>query len=342
MFDKKANTPAEHQARNSAVISDLLSDDAAIRKMASEDVNDWLRTYQRQDGVWRKMIPPAPVTASDFGEAVDHREPFVIKTIMPKSMGATTVNFDTGTATTSMYANKYQVFLQRIMTPKYRIDKVYLAAYKGDLLAVFKDLSMQDILQTEDIMGISLTNATAGIKGKVNEATGIKHYINAGSEISLDTIKHGVQGLTMSRDNINPTQGLVHRSFWWELITALKASEVGDRLAEDMVLGRTGVLEESLMGIAWRTALDVDLVPANMMYIFAAPEYCGDFLTYEEASVFTKVEDNIWFEMFAHETIGMSMPYGGCLVRVDFDKNAPVDADWFTDTSAESSSSANE
>lgn len=332
MFDKKANTPSEHQARNSAFLSDLLSSDEAIHKMASEDVNDWLRTYQRQDGVWRKMIPPTPITQADFGEAVDTRDPFVIRTIIPRSMGATTVNFDTGTATTSMYAEKYQVFLQRIMTPKYRIDKMYLAAYKGDLLAVFKDLSMQDILQTEDYMGISLANATAGEKGVVNEATGIKHYINAGTEISIDTITHGVQGLTWSKDNINPAQGLVHRSFWWELIGAFKASEVGDRLAENAVLGDTKVQEESLAGIAWRTALDRDLIPAFSMYVMAAPEYCGDFFTYEDASVFTKVEDNIWFEMFAHETIGMSMPYGGCLVRVDFDKNSDVDADWVTPT----------
>lgn len=333
MFDKKANSPAEHQARNSQMLNDLLNSDASIRKMASEDVNNWLRTYQRQDGVWRKMIPPTPVSTADFGESVDTRDPFVIKTIIPKSMGATTVNFDTGTATTSMFADKYQVFLQRIMTPKYRIDKIYLAAYKGDLLTVFKDLSLQDILQTEDFMGVSLANATAGVKGAVNEATGIKHYINAGTEVTIDTIKHGVQGLTWSRDNINPAQGLVHRSFWYELIGAFRAHDVGDRLAEDAVLGRTGVLEESLAGIAWRTALDRDLIPAYSMYIMAAPEYCGDFLTYGEASVFTKVEDDIWFEMFAHETIGMSMPYGGCLVRVDFDKNSPVDADWFTDTS---------
>ena len=332
MFDKKANSPAEHQERNSAFLNDLLSSDAGISKMASEDINNWLRTYQRQDGVWRKMIPPTPVTSADFGEAVDSREPFIINTIIPKSMGATTVNFDTGTATTSMYADKYQVFLQRIMTPKYRIDKMYLAAYKGDLIAVFKDLSMQDILQTEDYMGISLANATAGKKGVVKEATGIKHYVNAGTEIDVNSISFGVQGLTWSTDNINPAQGLVHRSFWWELIGAFKASDVGDRLAEAAIVGKTGVLEESLAGISWRTALDRDLVPARCMYIMAAPEYCGDFLTYEDASVFTKVEDNIWFEMFAHETIGMSMPYGGCLVRVDFDKNADVDSDWTTET----------
>ena len=331
MFGKKANTPAEHQAFNSAFVSDLLSNDESIRKMASEDVNNWLRTYQRQDGVWRKIIPPTPVTSSDFAEAVETRDPFIINTIIPRSMGATTVNFDTGTATTSMYADKYKVFLQRIMTPKYRIDKMYLAAYKGDLLAVFKDLSLQDILQTEDFMGISLANATAGEKGKVNEATGIKHYVNAGPDINIENITFGVQGLTLSSDNINPAQGLVHRSFWWDLIGVFKADAVGDRLAEAAVVGKTGVLEESLAGIAWRTALDRELIPMRSMYIMAAPEYCGDFLTYEEASVFTKVEDNIWFEMFAHETIGMSMPYGGCLVRVDFDKNAeaPIDTDWF-------------
>lgn len=307
---------------NSNFVSELTSADSGIRKQAAANFNEWLVTYQRQDGVFRKYMPPKPVTEADFAEEIDNRDPVVYRTIKPRSAGAISTNFDTGTISTGMYANKYKTYLHRAWTPKYRIDKVYLTAYKGDLLGVFKDLSLQDLLGLEDLEGMSLINSRIGAHGVVNEEIGMKQYIYATAlgnpETDANTIAHVVSGLTNSTDNLSPAKALVHRSLWYKLVNAMRADHVGERIAEGAILGDMSALEESLLGIRWVTVLETKLVPQNTAYISADNQYCGDFLTYGEAQIFTEIKDAIWIEMFAHETYGMAMPYRGCVVRADF------------------------
>ena len=69
------------------------------------------------------------------------------------------------------------------------------------------------------------------------------------------------------------------------------------------------------------------------MYVFAAPEYLGNFLTYGEASIFTKAEADIWLSTFAHETIGMSMPNRAAAFRADFTgvQDSWIDDDEYAD-----------
>lgn len=317
--------------RNKNFLNDITSNNEGIRKQASADFNQWLRTYQRQDGVFRKLMPPTPVTEEDFAETIETRDPMIIRTMYPRSAGAISTNFDTGTISTGMYTDKYTVYLHRAWTPKYRIDRMYLAAYKNDLLGAFKDLSLQDLLGVEDLEGMSLVNSIAGDiadgenAGKVNENIGIRQNINVGSVVDPDSITKAVKGLTLSTDNISPAKALVHRSFWYELISAMKADTYGDRFAEQAITGNMKELEENLLGIKWFTCLERKLVPFNTMYVFAGSEYCGDFLTFGEAEIFSELKEGIWFEMFGHETYGMSMPYDGCLVRVNFTGTA---ADW--------------
>ena len=304
--------------KNKNFLAELTSNDSGIRKQAAAAFNEWLVTYQRQDGVFRKYMPPKPVTEADFAEEIDNRDPVVYRTIKPRSAGAISTNFDTGTISTGMYANKYKTYLHRAWTPKYRIDRIYLTAYKGDLLGVFKDLSLQDLLGLEDLEGKSMIDACIGAYGVVNPEIGMKQYIYCSNVVSPQTVAHAVSGLTNSTDLLSPAKALIHRSLWYKLVNALRADHVGERIAEGAILGNMQALEESMLGIRWVTVLDQKLVPQNTAYISADAQFCGDFLTYGEAQIFTEVKDDIWVEMFAHETYGMAMPYRGCVTRVDF------------------------
>jgi hypothetical protein len=299
-------------------VADACSSDAGIRKQAAADFNKWLVTYQRQDGVFRKYMPPTPVTKEDFAETIETRDPVIIRTIKPRSAGAISTNFNTGTISTGMYADKYTIYLHRAWTPKYRIEKIYLAAYKGDLIGMYKDLSLQDLLGNEDAEGMSLINACIGEKSKVNEEIGIKQYINAGEKVTPENIAHAIKGLLYSYDNPSPAKALVHRTFWFDIFTSLQAHNYGDRVAENALVGDVKALEENLLGLKWLTVLEKHVVPYKAIYTSADSEWCGDFVTFGEAEVFNELIDGIWFEMFAHEVYGMSTPYRGAFTRADF------------------------
>ena len=321
----------EQLEKNNLFLSDISSADEGIRKSANDKLKTWLSTYKRQDGVWRKVRTPEAVTESDFVKQHNSRDLVVIRDIKPRSAGAMSTNFDTGTISTSMNANTYRIFLHRAWTPKYRIEKNFLVTYDNSLLDVYKDLSLQDLLGNEDLEGMSITNANVGAKGVVNEDIGITQYIDAGANITPDNIAYVFEGLTHSTDNHSPTTAMVHRSFWYRMLSALKASEYGDGVAQDALLGNLGALEESLFGIKVVTVLDKKLIPANTMYVFASTDTTGAFLTYGEAEVLTELKDSIWYEFFAYETYGMSMPYRGCVVRADFGSgNGGVAMDWET------------
>ena len=307
-------------ARNANFTSELLSADSGLRKNASADLNKWLVTYQRQDGVFRQFMPPQAVEADQFAESVDTRDPHVIRTIKPRSAGAISTNFDTGTISPSMYADKYVVYLHRAWSPVYRIDKAYLASYKGDLLGMFKDLSLQDLLGTEDIEGMNLLRAAVGDEDKKNDEIGIKQNISVGTDINIASITNLVTGLTLSSDNLTPAKGLIHRSFWYAMVNALQAGQVGDNIAENALLGNVAALEESLLGIKWLTILDKNLVSTKEAFVTADAEFCGDFVTWGDAQVFTEVKDGAWVEMFANEVYGMALPSKGCVVRGTFGK----------------------
>ena len=75
------------------------------------------------------------------------------------------------------------------------------------------------------------------------------------------------------------------------------------------------------------------------MYIFAEPQYCGDFVTYGEASIFTNTIDDTWIEMHAHETLGMSIPNAAAVFRADF-KGSSQDSWLDEDDEEEETSSA--
>lgn len=303
---------------NKNLAADLTSLDSGIRKQAAADLNEWFVTYQRQDGVFRKFMPPKAVTESDFAEEIDGRDPVIFREIQPRSAGAISVNFDTGTISTGMYANKYKIYLHRGWTPKYRIDRAYLVSYKNDLLGCMKDLSLQDLLGLEDVEGMSMLNANIGTKGVVNEDIGIKQYIDVGPTVDVESVAYAVKGLTMSSDLHSPARALVNRGFWYDIIGAFRADHAGDNLAEKAILGNMSAQEESLLGIRWVTVLDPKLVANKAVYIAAEDKYCGDFVTWGEAKLFTEVKEDIWFEMFAHEMFGMCMPYRGAVVRADF------------------------
>ena len=309
---------AEIREQNTGLLNDLFSADASIQKKASDGLSNWLRTYQRQDGLARKIMPPTPVTEADFDVAVETNAPFIIRQIMPKSAGAISVNYDTGTQVTYMDAPRYKIFLNRLWTPKYKTDKVYLASFRGSLVDIFHDLMLQDLLAQEDMMLVGLMNAAVGTRGEVKDKLGCRQYINVGANYTVDNILYAVSGMSYSKQNLNPSQGIIHRTFWWQLIRTFKADQQGDSVAQDAMFGNVQALEEKMAGLTWRTALSYDIIPIGVLYILAAPEYCGDFVTYGEASIFTKTEHDIWLEMDAHETLGMSIPNTGAIFRADF------------------------
>lgn len=316
---------AKIDAENAALLSEIFAaDDHGIYKTASSPrLKEWFQTYLRNDGTARRMMDPEPITADEFAHTDDSIDPYVIRTIQPHSAGAIGVPFDTGTAQAYMHANKYRIYLMRLFTPSYRIDKIYLEAYRGPLVDVFKDLMMMDLLQQEDQQFVDLSEAQLPEKGAVNPDLGCKQYIDLGpiegaGVMSTAKLAKALQGMSLSDQGLSVARCLVQRALWWDIIAELKSYEQTPGLVEKTLFGNTEALEENLWGVKWVTALSRKLVRYRSLYMYTEPSRLGDFLTFGEAAIYTDVEQGIILKMNAHETIGMNMPNPGAVFKVDF------------------------
>lgn len=323
---------AETAAQNAALLSDIFAtDEHGIAKRASSPrLKEWFQTYLRNDGVARRAMDPEPISADEFAYTDDSVDPYVIRTFQPYSAGAIGVNYDTGTMQSYMHANKYRIYMLRIFSPVYRIDKIFLEAYRGPLVDVFKDLMMMDVLQKEDKFFVGLSDAMLPAKSAADDManTGTKRYIELGEEVSTESLAEALKGMALSYQGLSVARCLVQRALWLDIIGKFKAYEQTEGVVEKTLFGNTEMLEENLWGVKWITALSRLLVPYRTMYMYTEPTRLGDFLTYGEAEIFTEVERNIILKMGAQEMIGMNMPNPGAVYRVDFTEGVQDAESW--------------
>ena len=326
---------AQTDERNQALLSEIFAtDERGMQKRASSPrLKEWFQTYLRNDGVARRTMDPEPISADEFAYTDDSIDPYVIRTFQPYSAGAIGVNYDTGTMQTYMHANKYRIYMLRIFSPVYRIDKIFLEAYRGPLVDVFKDLMMMDVLQKEDKYFVALSNQMLPAKGAVDPNVGVKRYIDLGGSVTSENFFTAIQGMALSKQGLSAARVLMQRAMWIDLIKTFKAYEQTNGVVEKTLFGNTEALEENLCGVKWITALSTSLVPYRKLYVYTEPARLGDFLTYGEAEIFTEVERNIILKMGAQEMVGMNMPNPGAIFSVDFTVGEAPDT-WLDDGSS--------
>lgn len=97
---------------------------------------------------------------------------------------------------------------------------------------------------------------------------------------------------------------------------AFTRDEVGGDLAEDMFVN--GVTMTKIQGIDTVVTIKSELVEDDAAYIYTEPKYYGGFYTYNDVSVVTDEQDDIWLSFFCHETIGYTIVNCAGVAKVSF------------------------
>jgi hypothetical protein len=113
---------------------------------------------------------------------------------------------------------------------------------------------------------------------------------------------------------LDPAVSLVNNITIKKLL-AMDHDDIGGPLAEELFI--KGFTEKTIMGTKWYVTIKTDLVPTNIVYQFAAPDYLGDNLCLEDVTVSTKTE-NYMFEMFAYKCSGGSVKNLGAFCKATF------------------------
>lgn len=311
---------SEIQARNTQVISQLTSDDSSIYKEAAGDVNQYLRLRSREDGFLRRILPPETATPADFDRQAHTVKPAIVKDAEPNTPNAYSVPFGNAPKNSYIKAPRYMITFERIMTDRFQADVADLMTYTMDIRQIFNDLMLKDILDEEDRKFITTVNGIVGAENDTNpvtnprlESTGAMGNVSVGV-MSRSSISHAQKGLGSTDNSLNPACSLINNITIWDYV-GLPREQIGGDLAEELMVN--GFKEREIMGTKWFITIKKDLVPNDIMYYFAAPEFMGDFYTVEDVTVSTKHE-NYMFEMFAYEMIGAAVKNEASVAKVRF------------------------
>jgi hypothetical protein len=308
------------RANNEAVINGLTSSDPFLSKEASNGVNDYLRVRAREDGFARRIQPPIPVTPADLDRQVDTVKPVIVKDVEPDTPAAYSVPFGAVPMNHYIGAPRYRVMFDRIMSHRYTADVANLLTYDMDIRQIFNDLMLKDILGEEDRKYMAVVNTIAGTLNDATPGTnprladiGAMGNVTVGP-LTRTSLSEAMKGLPSTDYHLSPAVGLINNITIWDVVS-LNREAVGGDLSEELFVN--GFQEREIMGLRWFITIKTDLVPTDVIYYFASPEFLGDFYTFEDVTVSTKHE-NFIFEMFAYEMIGATIKNSGGIARAQF------------------------
>ena len=320
---------APNVRENNKVLLDLLQDKGSCKE-AADQVRDYLRIRNREDGMVGKILPRTNITSANLDRQVDTPDPVVVNDMEANSAGAETIAFGTGPKTVMIDAQRYAVVFKRIESKRYQQDINRLLTWNMDIKEQLKDFLLKDIQYQED----------AGFMGAAKRIVGTANTVNPELESCLWTTQGPLdrvsfaqarKGLQATNRHLTATVGLVNDLTVWD-IPKLNRNEIGGDLAEKLFT-QDNVLTE-IMGLRLVVTIKNELVPDNDLWQFADPKFMGDYLVLDDIILSTETI-NYWIEFFGYECIGMAIKNIASLCRTSFTGTA---TDWRTGNSTTSRS----
>ena len=313
----------EVKRNNSILLDSLASKDGDLQKEAASTLTSYLVIKAREDGLFRKILPPTPVSWDDMTPQVDSLKPVIIREQQPNSTNdAIGLPFGGQPVNTYFGAPRYRIMFQRIQSRRMTADIMNLRGYTMDIRKVFNDLLLKDILEEEDKQFLTTADAILGAENSTATTryttVGAKGYINLGGAISRSTLELFSEGLPSTNRHLDAATVLIN-NVTIKQITAMDRVAIGGDWAQEIL--KKGFSEDGLLGLKWISTIKTNLVPNGIAYQFAKPEALGDFCTLEDVTVATKTE-NYMFEMFAYETIGGTLANFGAFCKAGFTGSA--------------------
>jgi hypothetical protein len=299
---------------NDSFIGMLTSRDDRMVKEAQDAVNDYVRVKIREDGFWRRVLPPVTITNDQLGRQVDTDKPVKIVDKEPDSPAAISVPFATLPMNRYIRGPRFRVMFDRIMTPKFTKDVDELRTYDMDIRQIISDNSIKDMLAEEDGKATLTLDTLLGAANSIIPETGVAQYVTIAGGVSRDTMAEAMKVLPRTPRHLNVATVLINNVTIWDIVK-FGRDEIGGDLAQEMF--RTGFTEREIMGVRYIITIKRTLVPDGTVYLFAAPKFLGKFFVLEDTTMYID-RRAFMLEFFAYESIGSCIANIAAVGRVDF------------------------
>lgn len=308
------HTQEESRLLNEVLFEKLSSDDRGMYKEAIDAVNDFTRIKMREDGFFRRIMPPLPISNDELDRQVGTDKPVKVVDREPDSPAAISIPFATLPMNLYIRGDRYLVMLDRITTPRFTKDVDELRTWVMDIRQVLSDNAIKDILAEEDGKFITAVDTALVGAGVTLPTSGVVQYEQIAGGITRDTLWESMKIMPNTPFNLEVHTALVN-NITIKDIAKFGRDEMGGDMSVDIM--RDGWSAAKFLGIDWIVTIKKDLVPTNHVYHFADPKFIGKHYQLEDTTMYIRREAYM-LEFFAYETSGGTIGHTGGLAHVEF------------------------
>ena len=286
-----------------------------MEKRALDAVVDYTRYRMREEGFYRRILPPVQVSNDDLDQKVDTDKPVKIIEREPDSPAAISIPFNTLPMNLYVRGQKYRVTFDRIVTPRFTKDVDELRTYRMDIRQILSDNAIKDMLAEEDRKFISACNAAMGSAADATVTqSGLVQWETIYGGITRDTLQDAFKILPRTISRLEVGTCLVNNLTIRELMK-FGREEMGGDFSQDVF--KNGWSEQNFMNARWIISIKQDLVPTDSIFMFADPKFLGKSFILEDTTLYVDRKAYM-LEFFAYETLGGAIGNTNAVARVDF------------------------
>jgi hypothetical protein len=297
---------------NEALFNQLST--AGMEKQAIDAVNDFTRIKMREDGFYRRIMPPLTISNDELDRQVDTDKPVKIIDKEIDNPPAQSIPFATLPSNQYIRGSRYRVMFDRIVTPRFTKDVDELRTYVMDIRQVLSDNAIKDMLAEEDGKFITAVNSALVAADTVVPASGVPQWQTVAGGITRDTLQDAFKIMPKTPWHLEVHTVLINNVSIREIFKWGR-DEMGGDFAQDIV--KNGWSEQEFMNARWIITIKRDLVPDDTIFMFSDPKFIGKSYLLEDTTMYIKREAYL-LEFFAYETTGGTIGHTGGLARADF------------------------
>jgi hypothetical protein len=305
-------TQSEIQLLNNTIFEQLST--PGMEKTAVDAINDFTRVRMREDGIYRRILPPLQISNDELDRQVDTDKPVKVVDKEPDSPAALSIPFATLPTNFYIRGPRYRVMFDRIVTPRFTKDVDELRTWVMDIRQVMSDNSLKDMLAEEDNKWLGAVNTALIAADTVTPTSGVVQWSTISGGITRDTLQDAFKVMPSTPFHLETHTVLINNVTIREILKWGR-DEVGGDFSQDLL--KNGWSEQEFMNARWIITIKRDLVPDNTIFMFADPKFIGKSFMLEDTTMYIKREAYM-LEFFAYETLGGSIGHTGGLARVDF------------------------
>lgn len=304
----------ESKALNEVIFEKLSSRDPVMQKEAVDAINDFTRTTMREDGFFRRIMPPLPITNDELDRRVESDKPSKVVDKEPGSPAAISIPFATLPSNIYIRGNRYLVTMDRITTPRFTKDVDELRTWIMDIRQVLSDNAIKDMMAEEDGKFITaIDTALVGV-GVTLPTSGVVQFEEISGGITRETLADSLKTMPSTPSNLEVHTCLTNNITIKDMMK-FGHDEMGGTVSENIL--RKGWSEAEFLGCRWIVTIKKALVPNNEVYQFADPKFVGKHYQLEDTTMYIRREAYM-LEFFAYQTSGGSLGHLGGLAHIRF------------------------